>query len=260
MLIPLIYYALILPFLFQAIPGHADGHLAAVNGPLNGKPRPYGAESSVYQASWNGIPVASAEVRSAPLSVDGKEFYRVQVQAKTWRYLDLIWKMRDSMDSTFEAGTLRPHRFVLQRRENRKKIDVASRFDPSAKRWTVHLEQGGKVKDYEFASADTFDPLSAFYVVRTLDLKVGGSWRLEVFSGRSRYLMSLSVVARERIALRGEGFDAYKLIVRVTRLGSSRPKVKTREATAWISADERRIPLRMASRVFIGSVYIEIVQ
>lgn len=255
-----LFRTLILSLVFPLFPAHAYGDPAAADGRLNNLPRSYGAESSVYQASWNGIPVASAEMRAVPFSQDGKAFYRVQVEAKTWRYLDWLWKMRDSMESTFEAGAAQPGSFLLQRRENRKKIDVAARFEPGTKKWTVRLQEKGKPKEYEFASAESYDPLSAFYVVRGLDFKEGASRQFEILSGRSRYLMRLNVVGRERISVRAGQFDAYKLEVRVTGLGGSGPRGKARRAAAWISADGQGLALRMESRIFFGSVSIEMIQ
>ena len=216
-------------------------------------------ESALYEASWSGIPVASAEIHASSMLVHGKRFYEVKVQARTWRYLELIWKMRDSIESVFEAQTFQPHRFVFRQRENRKKVDTTALFDPGAKKWVVHRRQGDKIKEYEFVSSRTFDPISATYLARSLDWKVGDTLQIEVFGGGSRYLVTLDVVGKEPITVKAGVFDAYKIIPRVANLARSGYAARVREATAWISADERRRPLKMISQVFIGSVSIEMV-
>ena len=68
-----------------------------------------GGERAVYKASWNGIPVATAEISTTSQMIDGKKFYNVRVEAKTSAALDLIWKMRDTITSTIEAKALAPH-------------------------------------------------------------------------------------------------------------------------------------------------------
>ncbi|TAJ98719.1 DUF3108 domain-containing protein [bacterium] len=230
---------------------------------LQYQPRFYpfdGGESAEYRASWNGIPVASAEIQTVPLVIDGKKFYQVKVQARTWRYLELIWKMRDVIESTFEAKTLHPVRFIFRQRENRKKIDTTARFDPTSKKWTVHRQQGSSVRDYEFVSQHAMDPISAVYLARSLDFKVGDALRMEVFGGNSRYLVIMDIVGREPITVKTGVFEAYKIIPRVINLTSSGYAGRVRQATVWISADEKRRPLRVVSQVFIGYVSIDLVE
>jgi len=219
-----------------------------------------GGENAEYRASWNGIPVASAEIQTVPLVIDGKKFYHVKVQARTWRYLELIWKMRDVIESTFEAKTLHPVRFIFRQRENRKKIDTTARFDPTSKKWTVHRQQGSSVKDYEFVSQHAMDPISAVYLARSLDFKVGDALRMEVFGGNSRYLVIMDIVGREPITVKTGVFEAYKIIPRVINLTSSGYAGRVRQATVWISADEKRRPLRVVSQVFIGYISIDLVE
>lgn len=226
----------------------------------NHEPRPYSSEAgeiAVYEASWNGIPVASARIQARPLWTNGKKFYQVQIQARTWKYLDLIWKMRDSVESVFEAQTLHPRRFVFRQRENRKRIDTTAVFDPAGKKWSVNRKQGDKVKEYEFSSQHTLDPISAVYWVRSQKFNIGDTLRMEVFGGKSRYQVVLEVVGKERITLKDGDFDAYKIVPQVWNLSKSGYAARVRQATVWISADEKRRPLKVVSQVFIGSVSIE---
>lgn len=218
-----------------------------------------GGERTEYRASWNGIPVASAEIQSAPLFIEGKKFYRVKVQARTWRYLELIWKMRDVIESTFEAKTLYPRRFIFRQRENRKKIDTTADFDPVGKKWIVSRQQGATIKHFEFVSQHTMDPISAVYLARSLDFKVGDTLRMEVFGGNSRYLVIMDIIGREQVTVKAAVFEAYKIVPRVMNLTSSGYAGRVRQATIWISADEKRRPLKIVSQVFIGYVSIELV-
>ncbi|MBI2361601.1 MAG: DUF3108 domain-containing protein [Deltaproteobacteria bacterium] len=218
------------------------------------------AEKTVYHASWNGIPVASATIEAAPVVVEGKQLYRVQVRAASWKYLDLIWKMRDTIESIFDHKTLNPRRFVFRQRENSKTINTTANFDPGSNKWVVHRQQGRKVREYEFVSANTLDPILATYLARSLDFVVGDTVVLEVFGGKSRYQVSLDVVGRERISLKSGDFDAYRIVPRIRNLNRTGYAGRVREATVWISADKWRRPLRMVTQVFIGNVNIEMVE
>ena len=217
-------------------------------------------ESTEYWASWSGIPVASAKIHAAPLFIEGEKFYEVKIQARSWKYLSLFWKMRDSIESIFEAETFRPRRFVFRQRENRRKVDTIASFDRKSNKWVVERRKRNKVKRYEFVSRNTFDPISAVYLARSLDFKVGDTLKLEVFGGKSRYLVTLDVVGIERITTDAGVFDAYKIVPKVFNLTRSGYAGRMRQAAVWISTDEKRMLLRMVSRVFIGSVTIEMVK
>ena len=216
-------------------------------------------EKAFYQGSWLGIPVASAEIETMPVLMNGKKFYQAKVQASTWKYLELIWKMRDSIESVFDSQTMQPQRFVFHQRENRKKIDTTASFDPNTKKWSVDRQDGKKVNHFEFVSQSTLDPISAVYLARSVDFKIGDTLRLEVFGGKSRYLVMLDIVGKEPITVRDNKFEAYRIVPRVWNITSSGYAERVRQATVWISADEKRKPLKIVSQAFIGSVSIELV-
>jgi hypothetical protein len=74
-----LYFAPIVPFVsYATVP------------PLEGGGAREGRESLVYQASWNGIPVATAKINAEPVWWEGEKSYRVRVKARTWKYLDPI--------------------------------------------------------------------------------------------------------------------------------------------------------------------------
>lgn len=217
-------------------------------------------EKAVYQATWFGVPVASAEIETQPVILDGKKLYHVTVKAESWRYLDFIFKMRDVVESTFDAETLHPTRFFFQQRENRKVIDTTADIDPATHKWVVRRKEGKRRKDFEFVSPYTLDTISAVYLARSLDFKVGDRFRLEVFGGKSRYLVTLDVVGRERVSVKKGEFDAYKIIPKIADLSKTGYAKRVREATVWITADEKRTPIKISTQVFVGSVNIEMTE
>jgi hypothetical protein len=146
--------------------------------------------------------------------------------------------MRDTITSTFDAAALSPLHFFFRQRENSKVIDTEAKLDKATKRWAVNRqEKGKKRKTYEFKSQNTLDPITATYLARSIDFKVGDRLYFNVFGGRSRYVLELLVEAREPVEL-----ESGKVV------------------DALLSADERRIPVRLSSKVFVGTVNLEIVQ
>ncbi|HET8562725.1 MAG TPA: DUF3108 domain-containing protein [Candidatus Binatia bacterium] len=217
-----------------------------------------GGEKAVYRATWNGITVATTEVFTTPVWMEGKKFYQVKVDAKTSKALDLIWKMRDTISSTFEAKTLSPSRFVFNQRENSRVVDTEAQYNGGTKKWAVNRQQKGKKpRIYEFDSENTLDPITAVYVARSVDFKVGDRLYFNVFGGRYQYLLELAVAGRETIQLESGKVDAFKIVPRVTNLSKSGYAGRLNEAAIWITADARRMPVMLTSKIFVGTVYME---
>ena len=222
-----------------------------------------GGEKQVYQASWNGmISVATAEISTVPTVIDGKKVYQVRVEAKTSKLLDMIWRMRDTISSTFDAKALQPSRFTFSQRENSKVIDTEARLDHGTKRWAVNRQQTGKpAKIYEFDSQNTLDPITAVYLARSVDFKVGDRLYFKIFGGRYQYLLELFVEKKEPVALdSGKTVDAFRIIPRIENITKNGYATRLNEATIWISADERRLPIKLSSKIVFGSVSLQLVQ
>ena len=220
-------------------------------------------ERALYRATWNGLfSVASAQVHTTAKLVDGKKVIHVRVDAKTSGALELIWKMRDTISSTFDAGALTPTHFVFSQRENSKVIDTDAKFDQRTKRWAVNRQQVGKrTKIYQFESNNTLDPITAVYLARSTEFKVGDKLYFKVFGGRYQYLLELSVEKKEPVELEsGKTVEAYRIVPRIQNITKNGYAGRVNEAAIWISADERRMPIKMSSKVLFGSVHLELVE
>jgi len=204
-------------------------------------------EKEVYQATWNGmIAVATAEVQTTQTVIDGRKVYQVRVEAKTSRMLDFIWRMRDTISSTFDAKALAP----------------AVELDHATKRWSVNRQQVGKeTKIYQFDAQNTLDPITAVYLARSTDFKVGDKLYFKVFGGRYQYLLELFIEKKEPVALEsGKTVEAYRIIPRIQNITKNGYASRLNEATIWISADERRLPIKLSSKIVFGTVYLELMQ
>jgi hypothetical protein len=220
-------------------------------------------EKAVYRARWNGLfSVATTEIYTTQAVVEGRKVYEVRIEAKTSRAMDLIWKMRDTISSTFDAKALAPWHFKFNQKENSRVIDTEARFNRSTKRWSVNRQQvGKKAKIYEFESNNTLDPITAVYISRSVDFKVGDRLYFNIFGGRYRYLLELLVERKEPIEMEtGKIVEAYRIIPRLQNLTKRGYAERFNEATIWISADERRLPIRITSKIVFGSVHIDLVE
>jgi hypothetical protein len=71
----------------------------------------------------------------------------------------------------------------------------------------------------------------------------------------------VTVLGRERVAVRAGAYNAIKVDLQLQRLGKKlelEPHRKFRRATVWISDDANRIPLRIEAQIFVGTVFAEL--
>jgi hypothetical protein len=220
-----------------------------------------GGEKAVYLASWNGmLSVATATILTTPQYVDGKKFYNVRVEAKSSGMLDLFWKMRDTITSTIDAKALAPTQFTFSQRENRKVIDTVAQFNQATKKWTVRRDERRKIKNYDFDQpANTVDPITAIYLARSQDYKVGDHLFFHIFGGKYRYLLDLEVERRETIKIKSGSVDAFKIVPRIKNVAKQGYAERLNEAAIWVSADSRRVPVMLTSKIVFGSIYMELI-
>ena len=93
--------------------------------------------------------------------------------------------------------------------------------------------------------------------MRTLPLAVGQSYTLDVLSGDKIWPLVVLVKRRETVKVTGGRFDCFVLEPVLRQPGIFVTKGKKVEV--WITADERRMPVRMRSEVAIGHVAAELV-
>jgi hypothetical protein len=254
----------VLSFVIVSLPQAGEAPVSPTVPTYQPKLQPFQAgEKQKYLAHWNGlVSVATAEITATPIVIDGKKVFQVTVQAKSSKLLDLIWKMRDTITSTFDAKGFAPSRFTFRQRENSKVIDTEARYSEFTKRWAVNRQEAGKkIKVYEFDSQNVLDPITAVYLARSIDFKVGDRLYFKIFGGKYQYLLELRIDGIEPVALpSGKSVEAYRIIPFIQNVAKEGYASRLNEATVWITADERRLPVRISSKIYVGSVYLELVE
>src|SRR5207244_10880851 len=124
----------------------------------------------------------------------------------------------------------------------------------NAKKLFVHRDEQRNIKKYEFDQPpNTIDPITAVYLARSQDFKVGDHLYFNIFGGKYRYLLDLEVERREKIQIASGSVDAFKIVPRIKNVMKQGYAEGLNEASVWISADESRNPVILGSRMFVGN-------
>ena len=223
-------------------------------------PMPFHAgEQLVYQASWIGIPAAGGKVALHSEQGD-PALLSAEIWISTNRLTDKLYKMRDYLREDFAATSLRPAEMNIRQNEGRRHDTFNVTFDHHDHVVTMvkHGPRGTQTR--KFLSYNPSGPVSGAMMALSQPLEAGDSLSFDAFSGTTRYIFELKVVRRERIGTPLGEFDTFRIVPSVTYLSDGKINDEVHDTTLWVSADARRLPLRVESAVFIGTVRIDLVK
>jgi len=124
----------------------------------------------------------------------------------------------------------------------------------------VALVTDPKLEDTRFpVGSCVLDVLSAFFVTRLRGVPEGGELTLPVFDNGKHYRLGVRFLGRERLDLPGPlGRKTATIVVEPLLLEGTGLFVKQGRLKIWLTDDARRIPVRMRSKVAIGSVSADV--
>ena len=214
-------------------------------------------EKLVFEVKWQFIPAGESILEVLPLeTIDGVEYYHFAMTAKTYKYIDPLYKVRDRIDAYTDLE-MTTSRLYKQSNRGRRKKDIVLDFDPE--RHQVQYTKNGKTKNPISILPGSFDPLSVFYVFRFFDLKENTILKVPVTDGKKCVIGEAKVIRRETIKVESGTYDTYLVVPDLKHVGGVFKKSKNAEIRIWVTADTRRIPVKIESEVIVGSFVGELI-
>lgn len=209
-----------------------------------------------YRVAWNGIPAGSAVVSIAPAEDAGRAAIVVDASAGTNAFVSLFWSFRGTLQATMLADGPAPRRFDYRRDINGRPHATTIDFADGHARGVY--EHGG-VRQEADMTAQLVDPVTAVFRAIGSDAGPGDALWYDVWTGEIRYLVKLDVRKRETIEVPAGRFPALQVVPHVWRIeGRAAPDTRIRRATIWVTDDARHVPLRIRSKVYFGSVSLDL--
>ena len=216
-------------------------------------------EKIIYVLRWGMFDVGSATLEFiGPVERDGEEVWQIVLNARTNAFADAIFKVRDYNAVWVDKEFTRPVYYVKEQNEGHTHHDVVVTFD-----WENNKAQYSD-KGVARAPIDvlpgSWDPLGITYAVRNMDLT--GLERISVPStdGKKCKTTDIVVNGKTRIKTPAGRFETIHLSPDTKDLGGIFKKSKGAGISIWFTNDARHIPVRMASKVAVGSFVAEMVR
>lgn len=209
----------------------------------------------------------SKETGDATLSLRNHgDKYSLTMSAKTRPWADKIFTVRDTLYSTVAKNGLKPIKYtkITHEGDHHGKDVVNFSHYGSTVGGSTHKEnykkEGTTTKDAKLtASGPTYDMLSVFYYLRTIDLaKLAANKnmvsKVTIFSGSKAETMKIRCVGVETITLLNKTKrKAYHVKFRFTTKGG---KKSSDDMDAWLSYEAPHIPLHLSGSLPIGAVKV----
>ncbi len=173
-----------------------------------------------------------------------------------------MFRVRDTLISVIDKAKFRPLSYTKVAHEGGKYakdiIEYSYSGNQVSGKATKYREKKGnsKTENLELsATGDTFDMLSVFYWIRTIDpttLPIGKKVTVTMFSGSHEETVKIWKVGTENKKLRdGSRQDTWHIRFTFTSKGG---KKTSDDIDAWISKDEKKIPLEIKGSLPLGHV------
>jgi len=213
-------------------------------------------EKLTYDLSWTGITAGSATQEV----VDDGDSIRVISTARSASWISVFFPVEDRIESVLAKvappllGLPQHYRMKISEGSHRRDKEII--FDQKALKAEYIDHLGGDKLTLDILP-NTYDFYSGFYYLRTLKLEVGKPVYVNILDSKKMWNVEVQVVKKEKL----------KTILGVVETIHVRPLVKSEGIferkgviDIWLTDDERRIPVKMKTKVKIGSVTATLVK
>jgi hypothetical protein len=211
-----------------------------------------------YKVAWNGIPAARAVVTIAPGDLAGRDGLVVQATARTNAFVSLFWSYSGELRATLLSDGPTPLHFDYRRDMAGKAYATTIDFDRTQAH-SVYLH-GERRREWDIPAEGLIDPVTAVFRARRSAAGPGDSLVYDVWTGEVRYRVQLDISSSDPIDVPAGRFAALKVVPKLWQIeGQPAPDTRLRSATIWVSDDPAHLLLRIRSRIFVGSLTLDLV-
>ncbi|MCX7876136.1 MAG: DUF3108 domain-containing protein [Melioribacteraceae bacterium] len=209
-------------------------------------------EKLTFDVNYGFITAGIAEYNIPKIiNLNGREVYKITFGVNTVAAFDVLYKVRDRYETYLDKEGLFPWRFEQHIREGNYSRDFSAFFDQKNKK----AKTSGGTYDIPLYVNDI---VSAFYLVRTFDFsnfKIGDKIHLENFYKDKTYPLDVVYKGRETVSVKAGTFDCIILEPEIKEGGLFKSEGNV---VIWLTNDELKIPVKVKTKIIIGSIDAEL--
>lgn len=218
-------------------------------------------ERIVTKLYWSMFYVGSAVFEVRPITTkNGERAFHFVMTARTNSFADKIYKVRENVQSYVTTDMKRSLHYSKHHTEGKDQKEIEVAFDWDAK--TVTYSNYDDARDPVTLEDGTLDPLTVFYYARWAYKPGMTEMSGHVTDGKKVVDSQIHLVRKEKITVNGRTYDTLLIEPDLKDLGGVFKKSKNAKIQVWVTDDDRRIPVKISSKVVVGKfvAYITDVQ
>jgi hypothetical protein len=209
-------------------------------------------ERFVYNVKYGFITAGESGIEIMPELVTYREApcYHIHTWAKSSPTFSAFFKVRDDIHSYLDARGI--FTWYFEKRLNEGSYHDLKVVDYDQRGGQAFMWDDGVPKDTSDIPRFVQDAISALFYFRLQPvIEVGQNYFVEIHDIRKTYPMRVDVIARERVKVEAGTFECFKVEPVLESAGIFKQKGRI---FIWFSDDDYRIPVKMDSKVLIGSI------
>lgn len=209
-------------------------------------------EKLSFRIKWGLIPVGTAVLETHELEeVNGIRCHKMSMTVTTNKFADAFYKVRTRAVSYVEEGFIRSILYRKKQLEGKTNRDVEVRFD--YKKNLAHYFNHGVAGDSVKIPDQVFDPLAIAYLFRLQAVEPGKGRKLPTCDGKRMREVEIKIGMKRRLKVPAGKYEVHEVSPALENLRGVFRKSPDGFLRICYSADERRMPVRMQSKVIVGS-------
>jgi len=214
-------------------------------------------ERLVYELRWGVVPAGEAVLEVIPEKNENGEQYHFRLTARTNSFVDIIYKVRDTIHSYTDKEMTHSLHYIKNQHEGRTRRDITVRFD-----WDKNeakYTNFDRDKRTITLIPGAFDPFSILFFTRLCTLADNVVIERPVTDGKKMVMGRAQVVERETVRTRYGSFDSFVVEPELRHVGGVFEKSPNAKMRLWFSADSKQYLVRLQSKVVVGSFVADLV-
>lgn len=216
-------------------------------------------EKLLYELKWGLVPAGEASLEILPNKIiDGVEGRHFRMTAKSNAFVDVFYKVRDVVDGYTDLPVTHSLLYKKKQNEGSTQRDIVVTFNWEEN--TAQYSNFGKLNPPISINDGSFDPFSVIYYCRLFNFNRNEDIVRPITDGKKAVLGRAWFKGRKTISIKGTTYDTFLIEPEIEHISGVFKKSKKAKIQIWLTADDRRIPVKIKSKVAVGSFVAELAE
>ncbi|MFZ5796890.1 MAG: DUF3108 domain-containing protein [Desulfobulbaceae bacterium] len=208
-----------------------------------------GDETMHFAVSWTGgIRIGDLDLEQRPDTVGG---FAIHARVSNFGALRMFYPVDDTFVTYVRGDRMLPYRYEVVQREGWRGRETRrlTRYDQHG--LTVNYRKNEEAEQVISIAGPVYNEFSSFYITRVMDLVPGGAFMVPTFADRKRNEVKVLVRGREVLD------TPYGRVATVQVMPIMKFKGlydKAGDTVIWLTDDACRVPIKINSKIAIGSL------